>query len=83
MEHPVNSKQKFEKNLSPVNVLSLAVGCMIGWGAFMLPGESFLPKAGPAGACIAMAIAAGIMVIAACNYSFMMRRFPVTGGAFT
>ena len=83
MEHPVNSKQKFEKNLSPVNVLSLAVGCMIGWGAFMLPGETFLPKAGPAGACIAMAIAAGIMVIAACNYSFMMQRFPVTGGAFT
>lgn len=83
MEHPTNSKQRFEKNLSPANVLSLAVGCMIGWGAFMLPGETFLPKAGPAGACIAMAIAAGIMVIAACNYSFMMQRFPVTGGAFT
>ena len=83
MEHPIDPNQKFEKNLSPMNVLSLAVGCMIGWGAFMLPGETFLPKAGPAGACIAMAIAAGIMVIVACNYSFMMQRFPVTGGAFT
>ena len=39
MEHPVNPNQKFEKNLSPMNVLSLAVGCMIGWGAFM--GERF------------------------------------------
>ena len=72
-----------QKTLSPMNVFSLAVGCMIGWGAFMLPGESFLPKAGPAGAAIAMAAAALIMMIAANNYSFMMHRFPVTGGAFT
>ena len=71
-----------EKNLSPMNVLSLAVGCMIGWGAFMLPGESFLPKAGPGGVAIAMALAALIMITIANNYSFMMQRFPITGGAF-
>ena len=79
---PITSGGALEKNLSPINVLSLAVGCMIGWGAFMLPGETFLPRGGPAGAAIAMALSALIMVIISNNYSYMMQRFPVTGGAF-
>ena len=58
MKHSDSTKSdgRLQKSLSPVNVLTLAVGCMIGWGAFMLPGESFLPKAGPLGAVIAMLI---------------------------
>ena len=72
-----------EKNLSPMNVLSLAVGCMIGWGAFILPGDTFLLKAGPGGTAIALGLSALIMVIIAMNYSFMIQRCPVTGGAFT
>ena len=78
-----NSDGRLQKNLSPVNVLTLAVGCMIGWGAFMLPGESFLPKAGPLGAVIAMIISVIIMSIISHNYGFMINLFPVTGGAFT
>ncbi len=72
-----------EKNLSPINVWSLALGCIIGWGAFVMPGNTFLVKAGPLGTIIAMSIAAFIMIIIAFNYHFMITRFPVAGGEFT
>ena len=42
---------QLEKKLSPVNVWSLALGCIIGWGAFVMPGNTFLGKAGPLGLC--------------------------------
>ena len=74
---------KLEKKLSPVNVWSLALGCIIGWGAFVMPGNTFLGKAGPLGTAIAMAIAALIMIIIAFNYNFMINKYPVAGGEFT
>lgn len=78
-----NSKEiKLERKLSPINVWALAFGCIIGWGAFVMPGNTFLCKAGPAGTAIAMGIAAVIMIVIALNYNFMVIRFPVAGGEF-
>ncbi len=74
---------KLEKKLSPLNVWSLALGCIIGWGAFVMPGNTFLGKAGPLGTAIAMCIAALIMIIIAFNYNFMINKYPVAGGEFT
>ena len=74
---------KLEKKLSPLNVLALALGCIIGWGAFVMPGNTFLGKAGPLGTAIAMGIAALIMIIIAFNYNFMIKKYPVAGGEFT
>ena len=74
---------KLEKKLSPINVWSLALGCIIGWGAFVMPGNTFLGKAGPLGTAIAMGIAALIMIVIAFNYNFMIIKFPVAGGEFT
>ena len=74
---------QLEKKLSPLNVCSLALGCIIGWGAFVMPGNTFLGKAGPLGTAIAMGIAAVIMIIIAFNYSFMINKYPVAGGEFT
>ena len=74
---------KLEKKLSPINVWSLALGCIIGWGAFVMPGNTFLGKAGPLGTAIAMGIAAVIMIVIAFNYNFMINKFPVAGGEFT
>ncbi len=71
-----------KKQLSPLNVWSLALGCIIGWGAFVMPGETFLVQAGPLGTFIAMAAAALIMIVIAFNYNFMIKRFPVAGGGF-
>lgn len=76
-------EQQLQKKLSPLNVWSLALGCIIGWGAFVMPGNTFLGKAGPLGTAIAMGIAALIMIIIAFNYNFMINRYPVAGGEFT
>jgi len=74
---------KLERKLSPINVWSLAFGCIIGWGAFVMPGNTFLGKAGPLGTFIAMLIASLVMIIIAFNYSFMINHHPVAGGEFT
>lgn len=73
---------KLDKKLSPINVWSLALGCIIGWGAFVMPGNIFLGNAGPLGTAIAMGIASLIMIIIAFNYNFMISNYPVVGGGF-
>ena len=47
-----------DRYLAPVDVWAIAYGCMVGWGVFAMPGNFFLPEAGPAGTVIAMIIAA-------------------------
>ena len=42
-----NPEIKLKRSLSPVNVWALALGCIIGWGAFVMPGNKFLATAGP------------------------------------
>lgn len=42
---------KLERKLSTPNVLALAFGCIIGWSTFILPGISFLKKAGTLRTC--------------------------------
>lgn len=78
-----NSNVQLEKKLNPLSVWSLAFGCIIGWGAFMMPGTTFLPKAGPLGTAVAMIIGAVIMIIIACSYSYMIPKYPKAGGEFT
>lgn len=77
------NEQHLERRLSPVNVWSLALGCIIGWGAFVMPGNTFLGQAGPLGTFIAMAIAAVVMIIISFNYNFMIQKYPLAGGEFT
>ena len=78
-----SNEVKLEKKLSPINVWALAFGCIIGWGAFVMPGNTFLPNAGPLGTAIGMGIAAVIMSIIACNYNYMINKYPQAGGEFT
>ena len=69
--------------LTPLNVWALAIGCAVGWGAFIIPSSTFLPKAGPIGTVIAMVISAGLMLIIAANYHYLINRRPDEGGVFT
>lgn len=77
------AESKLQKKLSPLNVWALALGSIIGWGAFVMPGNTFLPNAGPVGTAIALGIAALIMICIAFNYDYMINHFPVAGGEFT
>lgn len=71
-----------EKSLSPWQVGALALGCIVGWGCFVLPGISFLPNAGPLATIIAFAIGGVVMSIVALSYSHMIEHYPVAGGEF-
>ncbi|MGI5977357.1 MAG: APC family permease [Candidatus Limivicinus sp.] len=75
-------KAELQRKLTPFNVGALAFGCIIGWGAFVMPGDTFLPKAGPLGTAIAMLIAILLMIIISFNYGYMIRKLPVAGGEF-
>lgn len=72
-----------DKNLSLFAAVALGVGCTVGWGAFIMPGTTFLPKAGPVGAAIALACCALTALVIAVSYRYLMRRFPVDGGSFS
>ena len=69
--------------LSSLNVWALSLGCIVGWGAFVMPGVQLLPMAGPLGTVIALAIGAAAMCVIAFNIQAMAKRYPDSGGAFT
>ena len=76
-------RRKMSRYLSEIDVLAIAFGCIIGWGAFVMPGTTFLPIAGPGGTVIAMAVSAFIMIIIGMNYAYLMIRKPRTGGVYS
>ncbi len=69
--------------LSPLNVWALSFGCAVGWGAFVMPGTTFLPIGGPLGTALGMAVGGIIMLIIGYNYHFMMNRYPDAGGTYS
>ena len=69
--------------LSPFGVWALALGCAVGWGAFVMPGTTFLPLAGPVGTLLGLAIGGAIMLVVGVNYAYMINRYPDAGGTFT
>ncbi len=77
-----NTSAAPKKSLTWLDVWVMAFGCMVGWGAFVMPGTTFLPVAGPAGTLIAMGIGVVIMLVIGYNFSYLMNRSPRTGGAF-
>ncbi|MBR5088711.1 MAG: APC family permease, partial [Ruminiclostridium sp.] len=72
-----------QKYISPASAWAISFGCIIGWGAFVMPGTTFLPLAGPLGTAIGMFVGAVAMLVIGFNYHFMMKRYPDAGGSFT
>ena len=80
---PQEERQSLKKSMSPAAVWSLAVGSIIGWGCFVLPGTRFLPEAGPLASVLAFLIGGGLLCFVALSYSILIKAYPVAGGAFT
>ena len=76
-------ERSLRKYLSPLNVWALSFGCAVGWGAFVMPGTTFLPIAGPWGTALGMAVGGIIIFLIGCNYFYMMKNFPDAGGTYT
>lgn len=82
-KNPTTESTSLNRSLKPIHVWALALGSIIGWGAFVLPGTTFLPKGGPLGTLIGMSIAGIIMAIIAASYGYMIKKYPVAGGEYT
>ena len=82
IEHQQNSTS-LSPYLSPLAVWALAFGSAVGWGAFVMPGTTFLPIAGPWGSVIGLFIGAVVMLIIGLSYRFLMVRYPDAGGSYT
>ncbi|MBQ2159756.1 MAG: APC family permease, partial [Oscillospiraceae bacterium] len=72
-----------KKYLTALGAWALAFGCSVGWGAFVMPGGTFLPIAGPVGSALGLCIGGAVMLILAVNYGYLMNRFPDSGGTYS
>ncbi len=72
----------FKKDLRKIDIWALALGAIIGWGCFVMPGTNFLPKAGPIGSIVGLMLGACIICIISISYGYMIRKFPLSGGEF-
>ena len=66
---------------APLQVASLALGCVIAFGCFILAGD-FLKTAGPLGAALGITLGWLAMLVIARSYGLMVRTFPVAGAEF-
>ena len=78
-----NNKNKMTRYLSPLAIWALSFGCAVGWGSFVMPGTTFLPLAGPLGTVIGVILGAVLMLVIGLNYSFLIKRYPDSGGTLT
>ena len=69
--------------ISKTEAWALSIGCAVGWGAFVMPGTTFLPLAGPVGTALGMLVGAAVMLIIGVNYHFLMNKYPDAGGTLT
>lgn len=69
-----------QKSLKPSNVFAIAIGSIIGFSCFVLPGN-WIKDAGPMGAVIAFVVATIMILFIANSYGYMVKNYPVTGGA--
>ncbi len=71
----------FKRNLRKSDVWALALGAIIGWGCFVMPGTTFLPKAGPS-AILGVLIGGGMMAVISLSYGYCIKKYPLSGGEF-
>ncbi len=68
--------------ISPLGAWALAFGCSVGWGAFVMPGTTFLPISGPLGTVIGILAGGAVMTLIGVNYNYLMKDCSDAGGTF-
>lgn len=69
--------------LGKKEIFTIALGSVIGWGAFILPGNVFLPNYGVINTLIGFTIAIFMLVFIEKSYSKVMTRVPESGGEYS
>lgn len=80
---PFVDDRRLTPYLTALGMWAFAFGCSVGQGAFVMPGNTFLPIAGPVGTAIGIALGAIVMLVLAKNYHTLMNRYPDSGGTYT
>ena len=82
---PSNAEGKTSSRayLTPLGAWALSFGCSVGWGAFVMPGTTFLPVAGPVGTALGIALGGLVMLVLGLNYHYLMNRFAGSGGVYS
>ncbi len=73
---------ELKKNIGKFEVTSLAIGSIIGSGAFILPGDFFLKEIGLYNTIIGLILGAISIIIIEKNYGFLINKFPQAGGEY-
>ena len=71
------------KKLTMIDVFSIALGSIIGWGAFMLPGDKFLPEAGIINTLLGLLLGAVAILIIENSFKYMVSTHFEDGGGFS
>ena len=82
-EHETAQNNSLNRYLTPAGAWALAFGCAVGWGAFVMPGTTFLPIAGPLGTVLGMVIGGLVMMLIGVNFGYLMKHHPDAGGTFS
>ena len=69
-----------KRNIGFISAWAFAYECACGWGAFMMPQTTFLPKAGPLGAIIGILLASLSALFIGINISHMAEHYPKDAG---
>lgn len=72
-----------KSNLSKLDVFSIVLGSIIGWGSFMLPGTKFLKEAGVINTTIGLILGALFIIIIQSSYHIMLENHNDEGGEFS
>ncbi|OCH40313.1 APC family permease [Vibrio cyclitrophicus] len=71
------------RSIGKVELFTVALGSVIGWGAFMLPGNFFLKNAGVINTAIGFIIAVIMIAFIEKSYSLMMSKYDDIGGEYS
>lgn len=72
-----------ENKLSRIDIFSIVLGAIIGWGSFMLPGTKFLKESGVVNTFLGLALGVICIIIIEKNYLIMMKAHDEEGGEFS
>ncbi len=73
-------RQGQNKTIGISSEWAYAFGCACGWGTFMMPGNIFLPEAGPLGSAIGIILASILMYFIVSSISYVANHYPNDSG---
>lgn len=77
-----HERVELEKSLNPANIWAVALGSIIGWGAFIQSPNWMMKAGGPLPLTLGFLLGGALMLIVGFSYAYMIAKFPVAGGEF-